>query len=355
MHGGTILAYAQQANLPLNDLVDCSANINPLGPPASVWQAIAQALPAIVHYPDASHRAVTEVIARRFGVDEASILCGNGAMEALELVMRQVRPTRVVILQPAFGEYEAIARRSGYEVVSVPLHYSGDGYQLPWSVLHQTLRSGDLLIINNPHNPTGRVWPKETVHDPVRALCQQGVTVLLDESFVEFVTTDEYVSAMGEVSRLRHLYVVRSATKIFAIPGLRFGFVVGHPEAIQRAAQDRDGWSVNTLAQAAAIAAYQDVAFLQQTRDWLRAEHKYIAATWGSDGRLFVEPMGVNFFLVRFSDGAAAVRVSAALQQEGIFLRDCSSFSGLDGRFRRIAIKTRAQNEKVWARVRCLL
>lgn len=321
----------------------------------SVWQAITDALPAIVHYPDACHRQVKEVVAKRFGICENSILCGNGAMEALELTLRHVHPARIIVLHPAFGEYEAVARRHGYEVIGLSLTHDEDGYRVPFSSLHAKLAPGDMLMINNPHNPTSQVWSREDLRDHVLALCARQITVLLDESFIDFVPGDESCSLLQEAQHVKHLYVIRSATKFYAIPGLRFGFAVGRASEIEAIESDRDGWSVNTLAQAAAVAAYQDQTFATQTHDWLIREQSYIAATWGTHAQLAIESVGVNFFLVRFPDADTAMRITTGLQEVGIWLRDCSSFQGLDGAYRRVAIKTREDNERVWTHVSRLL
>lgn len=355
IHGGDMYSYAKGDSRTWSAILDASANINPLGPPLSVWQAIADALPEVLHYPDPNHTETKRVLARRFRVSEESIVCANGATEAMELIVRAVRPARCVILTPAFAEYEAIAKRYDCLAIFVPLLRHDNDYVLPWEEIVQIVQSGDLLWINNPHNPTSQCFSPSEWRTQVDSLLLQGIHIILDESFLDFLPVPEDWSAIPLTVQNPNLYVVRSATKVYAIPGLRFGFAVVHPHVQQQIENDRDNWSVNVLAQAAARAAYSDTVFMEQTYSWLEQEREYIFSTWGQHARLQLLTPHAPFFMVQFENGELADQVTAVLQSQGIYLRDCRTFAGLDSSYRRIAIKQRPANERIWGLVYAVL
>ncbi|MHB1629591.1 MAG: threonine-phosphate decarboxylase [Bacilli bacterium] len=349
-HGGRIDDYSAQTGKEAGDILDCSANIHPLGPPASVMEAIERSLSGIRHYPDPRHRQVKKALAQRFQVEPESVLCGNGATECMELLVRWLRPSRCVILDPAFGEYEAIARRCDRPILRLSL-FDGSRFALPLSALDQALCPGDLLFLNHPHNPSGSSWPVAGWLPFAQAWAQAGVHVLIDESFADFLPQADAQSALRRAARSPNLYVVRSATKMFAIPGLRFGFAVGTPRVLGELEEQRDPWSVNHLAQRAAAAAYLDGSFAELTADWLSRAQARQKETWAAHPAWTVFPTSVNFFLVRFASREQSLQVQDGLRREAIFLRSCGNFAGLSDAYARIALRTEDENERVWSAV----
>ncbi|QRF22982.1 aminotransferase class I/II-fold pyridoxal phosphate-dependent enzyme [Alicyclobacillus sp. TC] len=347
MHGGRIYEYAEQSGRSLTELLDFSANINPLGPPSSVMSAIQDALKEIRHYPDARQSRVIETIRSKYGLSEDyGVFCGNGASEILDLTIRSLSPKRVWILEPAFSEYRQAAYRAGAKVMEKTI--GNTSLQNTLLEIVDSSMKGDLLIINNPHNPTGYCWRQEEFSASLPMLCRKEVTVLLDESFMDFRLDEENRTLMRQVIHLPNLVVVRSATKMYAIPGLRFGYGIAHRELSNRIEHNRDRWSVNHLAQAAATAAYQDRAFSEATWNWLSHEQQYILATWGSSnaGHLFMP--SVNYFLFRFHENIPVHKILKRLEAEGIFVRRCHDFATLSERYIRVAIQTHSANESLW-------
>ncbi|EPZ43216.1 pyridoxal phosphate-dependent aminotransferase [Alicyclobacillus acidoterrestris] len=350
-HGGRVYEYAAASGVDVANIVDFSANINPLGPPASVLKAIETAMPRIVHYPDARHQAVKEILAQAHQVDVSALFCGNGATEVIELVFREVRPRRTFVLDPAFSEYADIAKRMGSQIERVPLKRTQITWDLPLDVLDTQLEDGDLVVINTPHNPTSTVWPWDTFRTRALNWCERGVTVVIDESFIDFLPQSSSLSAIADACMHPGLFVIRSATKIYAIPGLRFGFGIGHRDFVRGIEGNRDGWSVNALAQAAACAAYCDEQFLQETHTWLASEHDYLRQTWGADERLVWHAPNVNFFIASFAMPHVREHVQDALRKRGILSRACDDFHGLDSTYVRFAIRSHQDNQLLWTSV----
>ena len=179
-------------------------------------------------------------------------------------------------------------------------------------------------------------------------LMNQGVLVIVDESFIDFLADQELWSVWRKAIVNDSLYVLRSATKMYAIPGLRFGFAVGNARVFDRIEKGRDGWSVNQLAQRAAVIAYQEPEFDQRTWQWLEEEWRWLQTTWGHHPLISMQPPHANFFLIRLPAVDIARTLWQTLAKRRIYLRGMQGFSPLDDHYLRIAIKTRDKNEMLW-------
>ncbi|MCL6594344.1 MAG: aminotransferase class I/II-fold pyridoxal phosphate-dependent enzyme, partial [Alicyclobacillus sp.] len=197
-HGGRVYEYAQASGKGWQEVMDFSANINPLGPPQTVLRAIVAALPQVQHYPDAHHAQVRAVLARRFQVPPESLVCGNGASELLELAFRQLQPRRVWVCEPAFAEYALAAQRLRVPVIRAALRWSGQRAELPWDKLDSGLRPGDAVVLNNPHNPTGACWPLTSWWGVLEHLLAAGIGVVVDESFADFLPDESRFSLLEQ-------------------------------------------------------------------------------------------------------------------------------------------------------------
>ncbi|KRW90820.1 hypothetical protein SD51_12475 [Alicyclobacillus tengchongensis] len=344
-HGGRVYEYAEQTGVAPHELLDFSANVNPLGPPATALAAISEHLAEIRHYPDARHMEVREAIGERFGLPADCIMCTNGAAEAIDIAIRQLRPGTVWIFEPAFAEYAQAAARSHCHIERLPLAENLNMCEALYAAL---VREGDVIVLNNPHNPTGAIWTARQVSLVISFATERHAKVLVDESFLDFRPDEENYSVLSQVVMTEDVLVVRSATKIYAIPGLRFGFLAAHPSFIREIAKHRDPWSVNQLAQRAAQAAYRDRGFLEATHAWLATESAWIHATWGKRQDVVLYPPSVNYVFCQLADD---IPISAMLQSfadRGIFVRSCANYHGLSDRHIRFAIRLHADNERLF-------
>lgn len=347
-HGGRVFEHAVRLGCKPSDLLDFSANINPLGPPPSVVQAMQNALTEVQFYPDASHRRLKEVLGAHLGLEsDAAVFCGNGASEVLDLAVRHTMPTRMVVFEPAFSEYEAVARRNRVPLIRALLGHDMD---LLASLSRVELAVGDLVVCNNPHNPTGHRWPRHVMETLLMYAKDCGASVIIDESFLNFCPDWHQVSVIPLIRDFLGCVVVQSATKLYSIPGVRFGFGVASPKWVADLERWRDGWTVNHVAQRAAEAAYQDEAFVMSTWDWLKKEHPRINQTWGQHPQVrLLAQLSVNFFCVRLDATPTQVgQLASDLYQQGILVRDCKSYIGLDGQVWRMAIRSTAENATLW-------
>lgn len=338
LHGGDLEAARARWAEPSGGFLDFSANINPLGPPPRAVAAAQGALSGIAHYPEPFARRLRAALAGRHRVQEPMVLVGNGAAEVIYLLLRLARGCRVAVPQPGFAEYERAARAAGARPVPV----AHDRTEPPPGV-----GRGDWWIVCNPHNPTGHLF---TPAGLLRMAERTRATLLVDEAFVDLTDAGEAGSVIPWVAERRNLVVVRSLTKFYALPGLRVGYAVAPPWMVAALDAARDPWSVSGPAQAAALEALHDREYAARTRRWVREERAYLAGELASLPGFVVYPPSANFVLVRAP--LPAHEIQERLGPLGILIRDCRSFAGLSAFHMRLAVRTRAEHERLVAHLR---
>ena len=261
------------------------------------------------------------------------------------MVPRALRPERTLITAPAFSEYEnaitnSIQHTENRKQTKELTLKRENGFKIIPEEFIEAMEGCDMAFLCNPNNPTGDLLRKHAVLRVADAAHGLKCTLVVDEAFIDFCPDD---SVIGHVNENPHLIVLRSMTKFYAITGLRAGYGVFHPELAARVMELKEPWTVNTLAQNAAAAALGDREYAVQTIRLIKKEKAFIEKGLMDLGIEFL-PSAVNFYLLRTGDAA---RVALRLRNEGILVRDCSNFRGLGGRYIRIAVKGRTDNEKL--------
>jgi histidinol-phosphate aminotransferase len=375
-HGGNLAWASQLAGCSPHLILDFSASINPLGPPAAAIAAIQSALPQIVHYPDPTYRELRQAIAQFHAdlhrhqnkgcweidverplrgrstsisqqvystevIDPDWILPGNGAAELLTWAGREMAELQqVVLLTPAFSDYGRSLQASHANILRLELDVTNQ------TELNLNLTDLDpsqtAILINNPHNPTGRLFSLTEL----LPLLEQFALVVVDEAFMDFLLPEQQVSLIDQVQDYRNLVVLRSLTKFYSLPGLRLGYAVTHPDRLARWQSWRDPWSVNALASAAGIAGLQDHAFQQATWQWLTSARSHLFQGLANVPGLNPLPGAANFLLVESEQSVLHLQEKLLCNHQ-ILIRDCLSFAELGDRFFRVAVRTEAENQRL--------
>jgi threonine-phosphate decarboxylase len=334
VHGGNIFEIARERGWDWRDVADFSASINPLGPSPAVFDAIRGALDRIQHYPEREPVVLRRALASLWNIDEAQILLGNGATELLHWLAR-VSPHPVVALTiPVFSEFYRAYPAARCVPAERPDRWPREG----------------LLVLTQPNNPTGAPLAPDTLRD---WLLQTTNPVLVDESFLDFTGL---ASAARLLDRRPHLWILRSLTKFYALPGLRIGALLASPDEMAVFEPLREPWQVNVLAEAAALAAIADAGHSRRTLDFVTTERAWlseqIAAIRGADPM----PSCANYLLVRLHSATAPL--CAHLLERKILIRDCTGSPGVNGAAIRVAVRTRDENERLvaaWKEFACAL
>jgi threonine-phosphate decarboxylase len=275
---------------------------------------------------------LTERLAVRHGVAPAQVVVGNGASELIALVAQALQPRRVAIAEPTYTEY----LRASWLVGATAAHWLADeADDFEPAPFHA--RGADLVWLCNPNSPTGHLWLSGPRLLPWARSHRRSLFVV-DESFLPFVEGEEHYSLIPSVNRLSNLVVVRSLTKVYALPGLRLGYAVTNADLAQHLRDHRVPWSVNTFAQTAGLAALDDDAFLVRTVRWLkRAAPEFVTALRAASPCLSPIATWAPFVLVRLN-GCTAPNLTRRLAERGLAIRDASNFVGLGERYIRLAV-----------------
>lgn len=340
-HGGDVYHLARTMGLDLQELLDFSANINPLGFPPGVPGAIQKTLPEIVHYPDKRCLGLKEELAAYHHLQSEQILVGNGSTELIYLVARALRPRKALIVAPAFSEYEHGLNAAG---VPVDFHLTTEAQNF---TLEQPLdpRGSDLVFLAHPASPSGALLPPDLLAELAAGLEAAGSYLLLDEAFIDFV---EEASFKTHLDRFPRVLILRSFTKFFAIPGMRLGYLLGAAALLDRLATIQEPWSVNTLAQAMGRACLRDADYMEHSRVLVQREREDLLQGLKSLPGLQPFDSAVNYLLVKINrQDFTAASLQKALLSRRIVIRDASNFRGLDARFFRVAVRAREENQQL--------
>jgi len=278
------------------------------------------------------------------------ILPGNGSAELLTLAGRELASlAATVVLSPAFGDYYRALKAFDAKVLELPL-ISPESLGTQGRVSVLSLEEGwgfptprDCgLLLNNPHNPTGCLLKREAI----LPYLEQFALVVVDEAFMDFLSPAKEQSLISVVEKYPNLVILRSLTKFYSLPGLRLGYAIAHPERLKLWRCWRDPWSVNSLAQAAAVAALQDEEFQQQTWDWLPpARNKLFQGLAQIPGLQPLESTA-NFLLVATQQPSSQLQ-QRLLTQHQILIRDCLSFKELGEHYFRVAVRSDTDNQRL--------
>ncbi len=341
-HGGNLNELADKAGRRPEELLDFSANVNPLGPPPWLRPVISRHVENLAHYPDPDATPLLDAIAEHHGVASEEVIAGNGSSELLYALPRALGVWRAVIPVPAYIDYARAAAAAGLDVATLPLA-EAEGFALPWPALDALLRGGECVFLGQPNNPTGVLCDAVAFRE--FAAAHPGTTFLVDEAFADFV--EGYASLADE--RPTNALVVRSMTKFFAIPGLRLGYAVADAAIVARVRAATPAWSVNALAQAVGVQAVRDTDYAGRTRAYVAAQREKLAAALREIPGLSVYPGQANYLLVRLTgpERDAKRLADALLRREGIAIRVCANYAGLDASYFRVAVRTAEENERL--------
>lgn len=336
IHGGDIYT---------NDIdIDFSVNINPLGIPAAVRSALHQAVEKCSQYPDINSKELVKSLSTWLNIPEGSILLGNGASELFMAIVHAVNPNKVLIPVPSFYGYQHATNAVGAEHVYYYLRKENE-FALDDDFLSALTEDIDMLFLANPNNPTGKVLDREYLVRVLEKCRQKNILVVLDECFIEFCQRENFI--LEELDKYNNLIVIRAFTKIFAIPGVRLGYMLCMDKALlQKVKAHIAEWNLSTFAQWAGLSCIGQDEYISKTIDCVKTEREFLI-----NGIRELEVKGlkikayesdVNFILIR-----TGVPLYDKLLKKRILIRDCENFEGLSKGYYRIAVKNRAENERL--------
>jgi histidinol-phosphate aminotransferase len=334
--GRPLEEVARELGLPLDGLIKLASNENPLGPSPKAITAMRETVAQVHRYPDGNVFYLRNRMAEKLGVEPDNLIFGNGSNEIIEFVAHALLGpgTSIVVSQYCFAIYPIVAHLSGADCITV--HAKNFGHDLPAmrAAINEQTR---IVFVANPNNPTGTLAPENDVSELVNEMPEH-VLLVMDEAYFEFL--DKPTDLLPFIANNPNLLLMRTFSKIHGLAGLRVGYGIGHPEFIGALEKIRQPFNLNAMAQAAALAAIDDVEHVQRTRE-NNADVLRFFETALSEMNIETIPSHANFICARVGDGRATF---GELQKHGVITRDMSSYQMPE--WIRITIGTREQNER---------
>ncbi|OKL36041.1 threonine-phosphate decarboxylase CobD [Domibacillus mangrovi] len=323
------------------NVLDFSVNTNPFGPPSWLKEKWPALLHTIEDYPDPTGRKAVAAIAEQFTVSHEQILLGNGAAEIIHFIARHAAGQKAVICTPAFSEYEDACEAYNCPVESVPV--SIDNWKLPVNELIEKAVDAAVIFLCTPNNPTGQSFHEKDILSLLEKTRQSKVMIVIDEAFYDFASDDSLAKYVNEFS---HLAVMHSLTKMYAIAGLRIGYVIASETIIRQLKNYRPHWNVNAIALQVAESIAGDHHHASKTRTMIDGERNRMKEQLERIGYL-VLPSSVNFYLLKDPELDDQKPLLHFLMEGGIVLRHTENFYGLNGKWLRAAVKKEQDNNRL--------
>lgn len=324
---------------------DFSANLNPLGMPESVKNALQKSISEWEKYPDPFCRSLVKKLSERENFPPENIVCGNGAADLIFRIVQTVKPKKAVACAPSFSEYSKALTQNGSEISAYFLSEKS-GFALDEKILEMLDESVQMLILCTPNNPTGRTVDGELL----RRICEKceanDIVFLCDECFIDFTEN----AAHAEQFLNPNVVVLKAFTKIYAMAGLRLGYALfGDVVLAEKVRKNGQFWSVSAPAQTAGEAALDEKYYLEKTLELVKKEREFLTENLRNFG-FKVYPSEANFILFY-----TKLPLDEMLLSEKFLIRNCANFDGLEQGYFRIAVRSHEENSALVSAIeRCL-
>ena len=344
LHGGQLRQISERFGIPVAELLDFSANINPIGPPPTAVSALRASLDdltTLTEYPDLEQLDLKQALARYAGTDARNVIVANGFVPLLEAALRVLNIRSCLLPVPAFVEYRKALERAGVRIV---LHKLDSDALFRYDPEAMLAGREEAILLANPQNPSGVSHDLASLRDLATRASKKDMYVLLDEAFIDYVPENSLVSIVEQFPKL---ILFRSVTKFHGIPGLRVAYAIANPALSRSISENLPPWPITTLASRAVIAAIDDHAYVVHSIAENLAQRDALKGALESFG-LRVYPSAANFILFQIPlviDPDLFWRQMIA--EHSIVLRSCANYEGLSKGHFRVAIRTQSENARL--------
>ncbi|MDJ1423676.1 MAG: threonine-phosphate decarboxylase CobD [Candidatus Methanoperedens sp.] len=336
IHGARVSESAETSGKSIDELLDFSVNLNPLGPP-ELNKILSDAYRTINNYPDNRYPGFKKAAAKSLGAAPENIVPGNGSSELIRLFAEAVIEPgdKVVIPSPTFSEYEFQCRLFGAGIDHVDYsditNIEPDNYKA--------------VFLCNPNNPTGNLIRRDEVVQLAQRCSRSGAFLFVDEAFIELSDPEESITRLAALDDF--VIVLRSLTKMYAVPGLRIGFAVASPDFAKLLESIRLPWNLNSIGLAVGehlLGCSQD--YIERSLELIRKEREWLISRLSAVRGFKLYPSDTNFILIDARDFLMnSTELANRMLRQGIIIRDCTSFA-LENHIR-VAVRKRSENQRL--------
>ncbi len=347
-HGGNIHEAAKTAGCHPSEIMDLSSNISPLPLPRELLEKLRKSIHEIGHLPEVGSKKMVGLIAERYGLSKEQILVGNGTTEFIYSIPSILNSGSALILGPTYSDY---ADSCAFSSVKTNFLFSQkeEKFIPDLDQLEKEAGKSELVFLCNPNNPTGSLIPGEEIRKIIRRFLS--TLFVVDESYLPFVPNEEEHSLLKNTEG-DNLIVLRSFSKIYAMPGLRLGWLAASEKMVNKLRERAQPWTVNRMAQIAGEILLESSDYAQESATYIAEEREHFLDRLRSllrntsfESLLVTYPASANFILLELQGAINAPILARAMTERRILIRDCSNFKGLDNRFVRMSLKSQKMND----------
>lgn len=340
-HGGNIYKKARELGIDESEILDFSANVSPLGIPDGVKKQLIEAVEGLINYPDPDCVKLREAIGAYDKIRPEHILCGNGGADLLFRIALGLKPKRVLLPVPAFVEYEEALCSVD---AKMEYFYLEEDFRLKENVLDAVKEEQDLIVICNPNNPTGLLVERELLLAILKKAKEKNIFVLVDECFLEIYPGEKDYTLKGYLEEFPNLIILKSFTKLYAIPGVRLGYLLcSNEELLQKMKRCGQAWSVSHFAQIAGLQALLEEDYRKKTIETIARENRFMKEELKKLPIKLYDGV-VNYFFFRVPGDSM---FDQRMEKHGIMIRNCSNYVNLGDDYFRVAVKSHEENQKL--------
>ena len=328
-----------ERELGISGIVKLASNENPLGASPKAVAAMHEAIKTIALYPDGNGFELKDALSKRYGVAHNNLVLGNGSNDLLELASRAfLAPGDVAIYSAhAFAVYALATQAVGAKGITVPAKEFG--HDLDAILKAAVQHNAKMVFIANPNNPTGTYLTASALEGFLGAI-PVNILVVLDEAYNEYLPPAQRYDSVSWLSKYPNLIISRTFSKAYGLAGLRVGYAIAHEQITDMMNRVRQPFNVNSIAQAAAVAALHDTDFVQQTYELNQRGMQQITAGLTKLGLSYIPSYG-NFICFRIGGATAMYR---RLLELGVIVRPIASYAMPD--YLRVSIGLETENDK---------
>lgn len=343
-HGANPLRLYRQAGIePPGQFLDFSENIHPLGPPSFIQKNWQDYYSLVEAYPDPEAEPFRTAAAAFHQLERSQVAAANGAAEVFTWLARRYHGKQVALVEPAFSEYRQTLEAENAVIKEIQLS-AANGWRLDVASLELTVAACAALYICNPHNPTGNLLSVRDMTEIAELCSETGCELVIDEAFIDFI--GEEASFVNHLSDYPNVIIVRSMTKMYAIAGLRLGYVLAAPETVRQLTEGAAHWNVNALSATIGSSCLQEERYRKQVIRTVNEELRKMTAFLTEHGCCFTDAKA-NFLSFKLPQNREPDLFFRGMLKKGIVLRHTYSFKGMDGQWFRIGMKTETAMEKL--------
>ncbi len=324
-----------------------NANLNPRGIPDSVRYAIKDNIDTISKYPDIYYNKLKKAVSEYTNTAIDNVIMGNGSSDLLKIYISLLRPVKTLLIVPGPTEYERVLKDFDSEIAYFELNEE-DEFKLDSDALINYLSDDmDMLILANPNNPTSRKLALDDIKNIAKACQEKNIFFLIDEMYIEFVEKYRSITAVPLVKEFSNIAVLRSVSKFFAVPGLRFAYaIMNNPDIKSKIDLATTKNNIASLTAIAITNMFNDKEYIEQSVSTIHTERSLVYLAMSTSRSIHLFKPDANFMLVKLlKDDITSADVAAHASQRGIIIRKCDDIKGLSNKYIRLCFMNPKQND----------